>query len=137
MNIRMWLFATLFLVVPNAFSGNPEKEAAAKQSALEWLALVDRGAYEASWKETSSLFRSQVTSDKWASAMESVRAPLGAVGDRALLTATYATRLPGAPEGEYVVLQFKTKFAKKDDAVETVTPMLDAGEWRVSGYYIR
>ena len=46
--------------------------------------------------------------------------------------------LPGAPDGEYVVLQFDTSFANKKEAVETVTPMLDKdGKWKVSGYYIK
>jgi hypothetical protein len=50
----------------------------------------------------------------------------------------YATSLPGAPDGEYVVIQFETSFENKNDAVETVTPMKDEdGKWRVSGYFIR
>ena len=50
----------------------------------------------------------------------------------------YAESLPGAPDGEYVVILFKTSFEGKAEAVETVTPMRDAdGEWRVAGYYIR
>ncbi len=138
MNLRKWVVAALsVLIASSVFSSNDDKEAVAKQSALEWLALVDQGNYEASWKDASSFFRSQVTSEKWQSAMKSVRAPLGAVGDRTFVSATYSTRLPGAPDGEYVVLQFKTKFANKDGAIETVTPMLDGDEWRVSGYYIR
>ncbi len=46
--------------------------------------------------------------------------------------------LPGAPDGEYVVIRYRTEFENKMKAVETVTPMLEAdGAWRVSGYYIR
>jgi len=45
---------------------------------------------------------------------------------------------PGAPDGEYVVIQYDSSFENKTEAVETVTPMLDPdGVWRVSGYYIR
>jgi hypothetical protein len=48
------------------------------------------------------------------------------------------TTMPGAPDGEYVVIQYQTTFEHKNSAVETVTPMLDNdGQWRVSGYYIR
>jgi len=57
---------------------------------------------------------------------------------RELKTAKYATSLPGAPDGEYVVIQFKTSFANKADALETITPMKDdKGAWRVSGYFIK
>jgi hypothetical protein len=52
-------------------------------------------------------------------------------------SAQYRTSLPGAPDGEYVVIRFKTEFENKKEAYETVTPMKDKdGEWRVSGYYI-
>lgn len=49
----------------------------------------------------------------------------------------FATSLPGAPDGDYVVLQFATKFENNTKAIETVTPMLNEGHWRVSGYYVR
>jgi hypothetical protein len=35
------------------------------------------------------------------------------------------------------VLQFSTRFANQAKAVETITPMLSAGKWLVSGYFIR
>jgi len=48
------------------------------------------------------------------------------------------TSMPGAPDGEYVVIQFESSFANKESAVETVTPMKgEDGVWRVSGYYIK
>lgn len=53
--------------------------------------------------------------------------------------ATYATKLPGAPDGEYVVIQYKASFANKESAVETITPMKEADgtTWHVSGYFIK
>jgi hypothetical protein len=55
-----------------------------------------------------------------------------------VISATYVTSLPGAPDREYVVVQFQTSYEKKKDAIESVTPMKDSdGKWRVSGYYIR
>jgi hypothetical protein len=51
---------------------------------------------------------------------------------------TYKTSLPGAPDGEYVVIAYETSFDKKQAATETITPMKDAdGRWRVSGYFIK
>jgi hypothetical protein len=45
--------------------------------------------------------------------------------------------LPGAPEGEYVVIQYETQFEHKAGAIETVTPLREKdGSWRVSGYFI-
>ncbi len=70
--------------------------------------------------------------------MEGIRRPLGNVLTRELKGKAYVTELPGAPDGQYVVIQFNTAFENKRVAVETVTPMLeDDGSWRVAGYFIK
>ena len=70
--------------------------------------------------------------------LQAVRKPLGKLITRKVRTKTYRTSLPGAPDGEYVVIEFETSFAQKKTAIETVTPIIDKdGTWRVSGYYIR
>ena len=57
---------------------------------------------------------------------------------RKLKSTQFATSLPGAPDGEYVVIQFEASFGNKRASVETVTPMLEKdGQWRVSGYFIK
>ncbi|WP_424689361.1 DUF4019 domain-containing protein [Erythrobacter sp.] len=58
--------------------------------------------------------RSSNWSPDWAERVEPVRAPLGRVEQRDLANVTRANSLPGAPDGEYEVLQFKTQFAGKD-----------------------
>jgi hypothetical protein len=110
----------------------------ATKAADRWLKLVDAGDYKQSWETASSLFRNAVTEDQWAKQVGSAREPLGALVSRKLKSAQYATSLPGAPDGKYVVIQDDTVFQNKSAAVETVTPMLDKdGQWRVSGYYIK
>jgi hypothetical protein len=115
-----------------------EFDTAAVRAAHEWLALADRGDARASWATAASLFRRAVSEESWAQSLDAARGPLGIVVSRRLEGATPATELPGAPDGEYVVLKFATEFAHKRSAQETVTPMRDAdGQWRVSGYYVR
>jgi uncharacterized protein DUF4019 len=113
-------------------------EQLAQKSAETWLAQVDSGKYADSWQESSSMFRARVSREKWQSMVGPVRDPLGKVASRKLKSATYTKTLPGAPDGEYVVIQYETSFEHKQSAVETITPMLDKdGKWRVSGYYIK
>ncbi len=115
-----------------------EKEKAAAEAALSWLALVDAGSYAASWQSAALYFRNAVTQELWEQSMKSIRQPLGAVNGRQVRSAQYMTEMPGAPDGEYVVVLMETSFQNKKNAMETVTPMLDAdGQWRVSGYYIK
>jgi hypothetical protein len=113
-------------------------EALALPAAQAWLKLVDAGKYDASWKQSSKLFQGALSKAQWGQQLSGARKPLGKLVSRALKSARYAEKLPGAPDGKYVVIQFDTAFENKASAVETVTPMLDAdGVWRVSGYFIR
>ena len=116
-------------------TATPEQEATLRTEA--WLALVDKGEYAESWKAAASFFRGAVTAEKWKEAVAAARIPLGRVVSRKLKSRKSMEQLPGAPDGKYVVIQFDTVFEKKARAVETVTPMLDDGEWRVSGYFIQ
>ena len=114
------------------------KEQAALVAAETWLALIDSDKHADSWKESASLFKNAVTQEQWEQAMKASRNPLGKLISRKVMSKTYSKSLPGAPDGEYVVIQFETSFDNKKSAVETVTPMMDKdGHWRVSGYYIR
>jgi hypothetical protein len=119
-------------------AGDAGKETAAVSAAEKWLAMVDAGNYAASWKEAAAFFRNAVKPEQWEQAMQSVRKPLGKLLSRKVQTKMHRTSLPGAPDGEYVVVQFETSFENKKATRETVTPMMDKdGKWRVSGYYIK
>lgn len=123
-------------IVPAFAADKPEDEA--RKSAEQWLALIDAGKFGESWKTAAGYFKTAVTQEQWEHSLDAVRNPLGGMVSRKLKSATYTKSLPGAPDGEYVVLQFKTSFANKKEAIETVTPMLDKdGKWRVSGYFIK
>jgi hypothetical protein len=69
--------------------------------------------------------------------MAAARGPLGKIISRRVRSAQYAESLPGAPDGRYVVIQYEAIYEHKRSAIETVTPMDQNGEWKVSGYYIR
>ena len=117
---------------------HPEAEKAALKAADAWLRLVDSGQYAESWEETAEFFRNAVSQENWQRSTEVFRKPLGALVSRELKATRYTTSAPGAPDGEYVIIQYNTSFANKKSAVDTVTPMMDKdGKWRVSGYFIK
>lgn len=127
----------LLILLPLTVQASEEKKISARKAAIAWLKLVDQQQYQDSWEQAATLFRKQVSASTWTQQMTAVRQPMGDASSRILLGATYATSLPGAPDGEYVVLQFQTVFTHKKDTIETLTPMLDNGHWRVAGYYMR
>jgi DNA-binding CsgD family transcriptional regulator len=113
-----------------------ESQSAAVKSAREWVAVVDAQKWEQSWQAAGTLFKSQVTAANWAAAVQPVRQPLGTVLKRELQSAAEHSSLPGAPAGEYVIVEFNTSFAKKE-AVETVVLARENAGWKVVGYFIR
>jgi len=121
-----------------AFAQDAASGDSAKAAASSWLALTDAGSYGASWDKAAPPFQGAINKPDWEQALRNVRMPLGAVKARRLTSAQYAHSLPGAPDGDYFVLQFSTQFEYKASAVETVTPMKGPdGNWRVSGYFIK
>jgi hypothetical protein len=115
-----------------------EKESMAITAAHAWLALVDEGKFGESWESASTYFKNSVPKAKWDQMLNAARTPLGSLVARKLKSAKFTESLPGAPDGEYVVIRFSTSFEKKQSAIETITPMFDSdGVWRVSGYFIK
>lgn len=117
---------------------NEEAEQAATVAAEAWLALIDRGEIAESWRQAATLFKAAVTEEQWQAALAAAASPLGKPLSRVLKSAQYVDELPGAPDGEYVVVEYATAFERKRNGTETITPMHDPdGVWRVSGYFIR
>ncbi|MGO9147403.1 MAG: DUF4019 domain-containing protein [Desulfomonilia bacterium] len=128
----------LILGTTTVMADESDSQKAAIASAKEWLSIVDEGKYIESWKESSEYFKQAIKQDQWEQAVRAVRKPLGKLVSRKVLSASYRTSLPGAPDGQYVVIRFNTSFENKKSAIETVTPKMDKdGMWRVSGYYIK
>lgn len=110
----------------------PAAQTASAQAARQWLELVDSGKWEESWAATTQSFRSMNTVAAWQSASEQARVPLGRVVSRSF---TSEEMVPAAPSGHQVV-RFRTSFANKAAATETLSLAKEGGSWRVVGYFI-
>ena len=125
------------VTVPSGDSSAEFKEIAAQAAADKWLAAIDRGEYGQAWDDTAQLFRQRVTRQQWIDSLSSTRAPFGAMKSRKVELAAYRTSLPGAPDGQYVTVRFRTEFDKKETAEELITLSFEDGLWRPTGYFIR
>jgi hypothetical protein len=134
------LLAVLLITLSMSATGlcQDKGEKAATEAANRWLAVVDRGDYAASWEIAAPMFKQSIAQDQWAKMLKAKRGPMGKLLARTLKSAVYTTSLPGAPDGQYVVVVYESSFEHKKSAIETVTPSLDKdGQWKVSGYFIR
>jgi DNA-binding CsgD family transcriptional regulator len=101
-------------------------------AAREWLALIDRGEWQASHTASGSAFKGAISAKAWGQAAAQARRPLGPVVKRELLE--YASQ--SAPRDTRIVL-FRTDFANQAGTTETVTLEREGGEYRVVGYWIK
>jgi len=110
----------------------------AKSAAEAWLKMVDSGNYAQSWDAAANVMKTTVAKEQWQQILNANRAPLGSLISRKLISTEYKQELPGAPAGQYFVLQYQSDFAHKSSVIETAAPMLDQdGNWRVSLYYLK
>lgn len=115
-----------------------EQTTGLKPAKLAWLALMDAGDHSGTWSSAASAFKGALTAAQWRQAVQGARTPMGAVQHRREKATSFTRSLPGAPEGQYAVVQFDTDFINKTKVVETLTLVLEAdGVWRVTGYFVR
>ena len=128
------VLTALVLFVAPAHAQDAERITGAQAAAKSWLALVDTGEYSQSWEQAAGLFQAAVSKPNWQSSVKNVRLPLGSLKSRTIKSATFTRSLPGAPDGEYVVIQYESRFENKEAAIETVSPLREKdGSWKVSG----
>jgi DNA-binding CsgD family transcriptional regulator len=121
------LIATLSEPAPVTTGESPPVAAARR-----FLALVDAGDWAGSWNATGKAFRALNTSARWAEAAARVHGPLGPASRRELLSSSY---IPAPPAGLWQV-KFRSHFAGKPDAVETLSLAQEGDDWRVVGLMV-
>jgi len=124
-------------VPPAPVNPHAADEQAAHARADAWLALIDQKQFEQSWDAAAALFQASVNKEAWGNAVRAAREPLGALSSRKFRATEYKTSVPGAPDGQYVVVYYDTSFAQKQSASEIVTLMKSAGDWKVAGYFVK
>jgi Protein of unknown function (DUF4019) len=127
-------FLGLWLLFALTTIGAPADEDAVT-SGQKWLSLVDDQKYEESWNQASSMFRREVTQERWVTALKRSRDPLGPVVSRTRSRLEFSKFLRGAPEGEYAIVHFTTSFTSKN-ATERLTLLKEDGKWQMAAYGI-
>ena len=133
MSLALALFAftsmTGTAVAPAAAPATAPAESAAVGAARDWLALVDRGDWNGSWAATGQSFKAMNSVETWSRVAREVQGPLGAVKARVLLS---EQEVPAPPYG-YQMVKFRTDYANKPGAIETLSLVREGGAWRVVG----
>ncbi len=102
-------------------------EQAAIGAARQFLTLLDRDNWAASWQATHQSFKLLNTADWWGATSVQMRGRFGAVQTRDLMTVDFT---PAPPHGQWTV-RFKARYAKQADATETLSLAWEDSNWKV------
>jgi hypothetical protein len=123
--------------MPQAAAQDPTASAA-HLAALDWLKLADANDANGTYDTAAKRFHDAMPAGQWASAMAQAREQFGSIETRTLLSAQPPKPGPEVPPGEFMVLIFRTEFAKRKTGTETLTLEKESdGKWRVVGYLMR
>ena len=106
----------------------------AQPVAVEFLALIDDGKYSESWQSLAPLVRDKLKQKEWLEKLDQVRSRSGGLVKRVQKSARSATALKDSPEGEYIILSYKSDFQAAVDVTEYVAVMRDGDSWKVASY---
>ena len=110
----------------------------AREAAAGWLALLDGGDYSSSWSQSDKLFQRAIVQQSWPDAATKLRGELGRLVSRKFSGRQYSERLPGVPNGQYVLITFRSDFENRKEVEETLTVAFAGRQgWRVAGYRIK
>jgi len=105
----------------------------AAAAALAWLALVDRGDWNASWRTASSTFQERMSQEAWAARAAQLDRPAG----RLVRVRQYAARSAsaGTHTGGSMIVQYQGVSDTDARILETVALVPDDDGWKVSAYF--
>lgn len=110
---------------------------AAQTAGEAWLSLFGEGKGKETWEQASKHFQAAVSENAWVQQATTLRTQLGTFQGRKLANAQYATDVPNAPAGEYVVLTYESAFANLQSAREIISLTFEDGTWKVIGYFVQ
>ncbi len=105
--------------------------------ARDWLAMADKEDAKGTWTMAGKKFQDSITEEQWSQSLVQVHMPIGKTLQRAVVSTSFDKSFPGAPEGDYATVDFRTSFERRLDGGETVSLEHEPdGVWRVIGYSI-
>ena len=108
------------------------------EAGKKWLALLDADKAGVAWDAASKQLQSGVTRAKFIDDVRRARKPLGKLSSRTAVKFARAHDLPGAPSGDYAIIEYDAQYANGKHLSEQLTWAIAEGDvWRVAGYFYR
>lgn len=103
----------------------------------DWIALIDAGRYFQSWQYAGDYFKQNIEAAAWNQVLQATRGELGGVASRELVAFGRKSSIEGMPDGDYLLLKFRTLFAEEEQRHELLFLVEHRESLKVVGYYIQ
>src|SRR5450432_1572475 len=105
--VGLVLLTIVCIGASHAYAQNPSASEV-QEAARTWIADADRGDNAAGWRAAGKKFQAAISIDRWSEAARRARQPLGAVVERAAISTRFMKTFPGAPDGNYAMVLYRT-----------------------------
>jgi len=92
----------------------------AENQARGFLQQLDQGQSDESWQAMSAHFQAITDQARWKIRQQVIRASYGPLLSRDFKNVSYRTSFSLSPDGEYVIVQFRSSYQNKAESIETV-----------------
>ena len=134
--MRTLFYLGVFLLLSSLPVSGQIVDEVPREVARSWVALVDEGKYEESWKTASPLFQQAVSREDWVAKIRKLRKTWGKLKKREFVRGRYVESPVNFPQGDYFALEYRTEFENVKIS-ELVVPVKDeTGLWQVGSYSI-
>jgi hypothetical protein len=109
-----------------------------REEAIIYLELLDQGRFAEAWQVMLPIFQALEPRVQWHNRQQAIRAAYGALEFREFFLIEYRDHYILSPDGEYIIVQFKSSFQHKAATTETI--VLDCStstECSIREYIIR
>jgi len=108
-----------------------DQQESLKQLATSWLNLIDTGHFAESWQLLGSKLKTKYNASTWETALHPLLSQTGKIRKRTFRSVSYSDA-----QGENVIVEFESSFAKAAVIKEMVTMVQEQGQWKIIGYSI-
>jgi hypothetical protein len=116
------LALTIILFVSLAIQAEAEllSRAQSESQARGFLQLLDQGLQDESWQTMSAAFQSLNDRAYWKTRQQVIRTSYGTLEARDLKHISYRKTFSLSPDGEYIIVQFRSNYQNRAETIETV-----------------
>ena len=122
--------------LPQPTTGTQSQRDEVEHAAREYLGMLDRGEYDATWESAGPALRAQSSRFAWVNAMKLLRKTLPAAPECTVGSIGFTPKVDAnAPVGEYAFAVFEGT-AGSAATTERVVLQKEQARWKIVGYFM-